>query len=100
MTIKLRELLPQIQSHVFTLLKIVQFSVSSVVMLVGKTRDIFSKRNIKQNPKPMLIYSYALSRASRLLHMFTSIFDWFVSLYVISLIGQTNYFGSGCTTPK
>ena len=49
-------------------------------------------------PKPIVPYSHAFSRASRRLHIFDSISDWFIALFASVVIGQSNYFGFGFTT--
>ena len=40
------------------------------------------------------------SRALRQLHVITSSFDWFTVLSVFFVIGSSNYFGFGFTTPN
>ena len=50
-----------------------------------KTRHFFIQSGVK--PKPIVIYSYVLSRALRQLHVITSCFDWFTWLSVSFVIG-------------
>ena len=51
-------------------------------------------------PKPIVFWPHAFSRAWRRLHVFASNSDWLVMLFTSVAIGQSNYFGFGFTTLK
>ena len=57
-----------------------------------------NKLALEANPKPVVTRPHAFSRAWRRLHAFASNSDWFVTLFLSVVTGQSNYFGFGFTT--
>ena len=52
----------------------------------------------ESKPKPIVFWLDGFSCAWRQLHVFALISDWLVVLFTPVAIGQSNYFGFGCTT--
>ena len=74
------------------------FALLRSVIGQQNTRHVLNQSAAK--PKPIVTCSHAFSRAWRLLHVFDSISDWFITLFASVVIGQGNYFGFGFTTLK
>ena len=69
------------------------FLLQRLVIGLKNWRRFLIQSEVK--PKPIAIGSRAFSRASCLLHIFATSFDWFTGLSVPFVIGKSDYFGFG-----
>ncbi len=77
-------------------LRLLWFALQRLVISLKISRHFLTQTEVK--PRPVVIGSRTLSRASCRLHAFASRFDWFTGLPVSFVIGQSNYFAFGFTT--
>ena len=85
-----------IERFSFECRKVIGFGLLRYAIGLKNSRHFFIQSGVK--PKPIVIHSYAFSRALRQLHVITSCFDWFTWLSVSFVIGWSDYFGFGFTT--